>query len=236
VVMKALARAPENRWATAREFALAIENAIGLTPAGAVGAWVEETAMVALRKKEELLAGVESHPGLSRETPSVDDVISTPRPTAFSRATTDAPPESGSHEETTLASSDTTKKAPARRRGLMLVAAFVAAAGLLVAAAFRGLNQEHEEASAPETPTAPTTIETAAPEATEVQTAEPEHKIEPSASSPRQPWRPPRTKAVASSKTPPANTGPPQPKTKESCDPPYWVDEHGIQRLKPQCL
>jgi eukaryotic-like serine/threonine-protein kinase len=60
VVMRGLARNPNGRFATAREMALAIEEATPLATHSAVGAWVERSARDALTARARRLARVES--------------------------------------------------------------------------------------------------------------------------------------------------------------------------------
>ncbi|MCU0684080.1 MAG: protein kinase [Polyangiaceae bacterium] len=59
VVLKGLERDPEQRYATAREMALAIERAIPSASAVEIGAWVETAAAEALANRSRLIAGAE---------------------------------------------------------------------------------------------------------------------------------------------------------------------------------
>jgi hypothetical protein len=60
LVLRGLDRAPENRFATAREMATALERALALAIPATVGAWVEETAPQALAKQAARVAEIES--------------------------------------------------------------------------------------------------------------------------------------------------------------------------------
>ncbi len=59
IVLRGLARDRANRYATAREMALAIEGAIPLAPPSQVGRWVESLVGEALADRTEQIAGVE---------------------------------------------------------------------------------------------------------------------------------------------------------------------------------
>jgi serine/threonine-protein kinase len=60
VVLKGLALAPENRWATAREMALALEEAVPPATHTQVAAWVEKIAHKALAERTERIAAIEA--------------------------------------------------------------------------------------------------------------------------------------------------------------------------------
>jgi eukaryotic-like serine/threonine-protein kinase len=59
IVMRGLDREPANRFATAREMATALEDALPLANPSAVGAWVEQAAAEALARKAAQLAEIE---------------------------------------------------------------------------------------------------------------------------------------------------------------------------------
>jgi serine/threonine protein kinase len=60
VVMRALERDPQNRYATAREMAMALEGCLGLASPTQVGAWVELVAHEALARRAAIVAEIES--------------------------------------------------------------------------------------------------------------------------------------------------------------------------------
>lgn len=59
VVMRGLARNPEKRFSTAREMALALEEAVGLASAARVGAWVERLAADSLAQRALRVGAIE---------------------------------------------------------------------------------------------------------------------------------------------------------------------------------
>ncbi len=60
VVLKGLALAPEARWATARDMALALEEAVSPATHTQVAAWVEEVAAKALAERSARIAAIEA--------------------------------------------------------------------------------------------------------------------------------------------------------------------------------
>jgi serine/threonine protein kinase len=112
VIMRGLERDPQKRFASAREMALAIEQAAPLATPTEVGAWVDSLAGDVIRERAARLAEIESDAGV---TPP-DRVV--PRP-----ATTDLPtlPLGPANEEGSLAGV-TPKPAPASRRRVLPLA------------------------------------------------------------------------------------------------------------------
>ena len=112
VIQRGLARDPTKRYATARDMALALEDALAPASAAKIGDWVEATAQDTLHQREQSLAQVESH---SVERDSLpDDDESDPRSQLISRgnlesARVSAPPDS----ETDVTVIDGTNRRPA---------------------------------------------------------------------------------------------------------------------------
>jgi len=74
VVLKALKQHPEERFATAREMAIALEKCAGIASSTEVGEWVEKTSGSELLEREERIAQIESSSAysLSSEDSSSD--------------------------------------------------------------------------------------------------------------------------------------------------------------------
>jgi serine/threonine-protein kinase len=105
IVMKAIERDPEKRFATARDMAIALEGAFARAPLSAVGDWVATTASEALAKRAAMIAEME------RETlTSSEHEVRAPQASIVFRDDDAAPAvtEPGS--------------APARRRGALWIA------------------------------------------------------------------------------------------------------------------
>jgi serine/threonine-protein kinase len=74
VTMRGLARDPADRFATAREMARALEDAIPLATASRVGDWVDVAAKETLATRSALVASIESSAG-RRPVPNADDSL-----------------------------------------------------------------------------------------------------------------------------------------------------------------
>lgn len=92
VVLRGMSRDPDERFATAREMALALEQVMQLANPSVVGAWVERLARDDLKKRADKLARLEALPGISpddlamslsssrRQVHTLDPRSSAPRP------------------------------------------------------------------------------------------------------------------------------------------------------------
>jgi serine/threonine-protein kinase len=77
VVMKALIRDPKARYQTAREFAIALEDAMNLSSAREIGEWVERVAGDTLLHREQALAEIEAVSDISLLTDSAAGFLKT---------------------------------------------------------------------------------------------------------------------------------------------------------------
>ena len=164
VTMRALARDPGQRYATAREMAMAIESVVHRAPSSAVAEWVSTTAREALVTRAAQVAEMEREARATREdaTPAVrapsasvlfHDVAAPNRPT-------DPPPISGSRSGSAAVTSpsalnlsnDPLRRARTRRRAL---AGFAALAVLLVLFGAFAATRHTSEALPPEVAAAP---------------------------------------------------------------------------------
>ena len=83
IVMKALSRNRNDRFATARDMAMALEKAASLVPARQVGDWVAQVAGAALQERAVLvheIEGVELPAAKAESLPATDDASGLPRP------------------------------------------------------------------------------------------------------------------------------------------------------------
>lgn len=76
VVLKALRQNPEERFATAREMAIALEKCAGIASSTEVGEWVEKTAGTELLEREERIAQIESSSAYSASSDDSSSDIS----------------------------------------------------------------------------------------------------------------------------------------------------------------
>jgi serine/threonine-protein kinase len=84
VVMRGLERAPKDRFATARDMAIALENQAALGTPIEVGAWVERVAGVTLAQRAERVAAIEAESPLSGDPDRPSAAPPRPRPMAKS--------------------------------------------------------------------------------------------------------------------------------------------------------
>ena len=218
IVQRALARDPDRRYATAREMAMALADAV--PPAGSmeVGDWVEERAHQILADRARAVSDVE------RQTTSSDV-----RP-AFASG---FPVNGGDETRTALSSADlgvATIPAPPRRKRLALL--LVAAALLVGVGAWGVLRSPPVAPPAPVAvlpPAAPPVAAAAAHEAAPVAPAPvPVHAV-PEASA-----APPVAAAPVTARRPSTAAKPAA--AKKNCNPPFTIGKDGIKQFKPECF
>ena len=175
IVMRALARPAQDRFATARDMARAIERAVPPIAAADVGEWVERMAERALASRADVMARIEvsSHTSAPVRAEDTDPVSRTPA--IIDDAATQLSSGSGSRPRDV-----------ARQRPLALVAGVGVAAGIAVCAVAllvaRGMGQgaaSGPSASATEVPQVAATTAPAASSAPEVASAPPSSSTEP---------------------------------------------------------
>lgn len=221
VVMKALARDREARFQTARDMAVAIEQALAPALQREVGEWVEATVGDALAQRGQALDR------LQRE--ASDGEALPPEPPAVGDATADYEHSVVAEVQSEPATLVTTpmrvepaRAAPRVTRTVVLgIVVGTVLFALLVAAAFTATKGEPPlaSASAVAPASAPPLPSASSPEvASELASAEPE---------------PPRPAPPAPATTPKLAPRPPKPPAQ--CNPPYWVDGDGIKHYKKEC-
>jgi serine/threonine-protein kinase len=76
VVMKGLERDPSDRYATAREMAVALEEALPAASPAVVGEWVERMASISLKNRGDRVAQIEAHSSLEDSSEQAEEVLS----------------------------------------------------------------------------------------------------------------------------------------------------------------
>jgi len=236
LVMRALERDPAKRFATAREFAFALEELVRPASAAHIGAWVREMASDALAKRAAAVAMVErdaaeaartSNQGLGGEEPTL--VLSPDFPDV-------AEPEAGVPEAGTLTPQRIVVPPPTSKRpvlliagALVLVSAVVVATVITVTGSSRPASEpparvplDPEDAVTTDAPSPSNPVSATTPEPLPTAPGTPTPTQQPAPST-----RPPTTGTV-----PPVTSGVPE----ADCDPPYTVDARGVQRVKSECL
>lgn len=92
VVLRGLARAPGDRFATARDMALALEEVVHLATSSVVGAWAERLAENALARRAEELAIVEASDKVGASSRPPPPPVPSQRPVSVRPPSTRPPP------------------------------------------------------------------------------------------------------------------------------------------------
>jgi serine/threonine-protein kinase len=143
VLMKGLAREPSERYASARDMAIAIEEACPPATARAVGEWVSELAAEALGSRatriEEIESAVEPNPSLGKllaavplDTPSSRSLVTTAEAVASSETSSSA-----TAARLGLARDEAPPPAASKSRSSVVVAAALVSVALVAAALIR---------------------------------------------------------------------------------------------------
>jgi serine/threonine-protein kinase len=223
IIKRALARDPDERYATAREMALALAEAVPPASSMEVGDWVEQRARQVLADRARAVSDVE------RQTTTSSDV----RP-AFSSGF----PQSGEETRTALSSTDLvpSSRAEPKKRKRLVVLFGAAAAVLLLLGALKFRGPEPAATPVAAAPVAPAPVQpVAAPPATPAAPTaavsppplEPEPAPAPSAA----PARAKRAVTSTSNATTKA-----APAVKKNCTPPFDIGKDGIKHFKPECF
>ncbi len=227
IVLRGLARDPAHRYATAREFAIAIERCVGVASASEIGDWVEAVAHGTLVMRAERIAEIES--SSARLVPNADtsNTMVTNTPLIAEQ------PVSQASQLSSISVSKGVK--PRASRDRTLVGAVVAVVSLLVGAIVvltivlikhSSVREEPVTASSspptvaapPPTVTVTVTVTATAPPPTATQAAPVVTHV---ASRPTATAAPPTATATAPAK---------------NCDPPYTLDPRGHKIWKPECM
>jgi serine/threonine-protein kinase len=229
VVMRAMRRSALERFATAREMAVALEGCEGLASMTEVGEWVESLAAETLRARADHLARVEAM-GLDEPPPSVGQ-----RVVDLTRRAASPGAEAAGPDQTRVAASFTNAPAkPNWRRRLFSGIAFGFAGAIGLSAAYRwelGARRAQAPAIAESVTAQGADAPPAAPEPVRSLVPPPPPVVAPSATQ--------AVSAVPSAASarphPPAPVRPARPAPAD-CDPPYTIDADGHRHYKKNCL
>jgi len=232
IVLRGLSRDPAARWATARDFAMALEKCAPIAPASEIGEWVQSIAGDVLASRASLVAEIEGGSMSLRAAPgsgapkTVGDVVSQVSVLAVS-------------------SSDPAEPLPSQQRGGRNYFLAGGLAGLLVVLflfAFRHGTPHPSAVGAAPPPQAmalpPPATPAPAPPTTGGAEPDPAPPAAPAAPEPK-----PADARSASGWAPtpkPASLSPSPPraavKSHADCDPPFTRDALGHKHYKLQCL
>lgn len=213
LVLRALAHAPEARFATAREMAQALEHLGALASASTIGDWVSNLADDALSKRASIVSAMEAIPSQSGGLPALSGAHSalTPSTGIPGVHTVSSPPSAPAKSRTTRVVA----------LGAVGVAVLAGVLGGVLWPGARGVGQHASSPSFSKRVAALPGLPAAPPPAAEpVRPAEPVASAAPPVTQPA-----PAKPAVA----------PARPKER-SCDPPYEIDAAGHRTYKRWCL
>ena len=222
VVLKALEKKAEDRFATAGEMAKALAEAFQPAGAMSVSEWVREVAKDTLAARARRVAEVESHSATGAELTEAD------------------PGEVTQHANATdhTASVVGVPKTSSRPMVWGLAGAVVVLLGIVWFMAARSTAQPIAAPVTAASP-APPVVRSAPPVAAATPSAVPTASAAPAASEQGAVSSPPPRKVVrrpALEKAAPAKTAKPTKAAKPGCDPPYTVDGQGEKVFKPECF
>jgi eukaryotic-like serine/threonine-protein kinase len=258
VTLRGLSFDPATRYATAREMARALEDAVALTSASKIGEWVESVAKSTLDQRSEQIAAIESD-SATQAPASLGALRTETRLRANKDDPEDAPPSRPPDtvkipivaEEFTQLSSGSVSAAAmrstsSRRKSALLLTLIcgIAAAIVAVFLFLRPSTQSARVAASPSTARAPPATSLPTPSAVASET--PATSAAPSETTPAPP---PATKSsaplasTAPLATPPAPTTVARPTpprrsapAADPCSPPYYFDAKGVRVFKKECL
>jgi serine/threonine-protein kinase len=240
-VHRALRREPSERYGSALQMADAIEQALAPAPAAAIGALVERLATQALFAKRQVAERLDrgAAPASGFVVPSPPDsgaphTGNVPAPPPSLRPVGLVPQDRGDRGTHTVTSPRGLAAAPAGRGALVaIVLAILAAGGLGVAATWFVLRSnggaETKPSATADSPREDPPVEVVAPTSA---TPPP-----PTSGTAEAPPTPPTSTATGQRTKPPRSaSGTPATSAPRNCDPPYFIDEKGIQRVKRECF
>ena len=251
VVLKGLARSPAHRWATAREFAIALEKCIGIASPTEVGEWVESMAHGALAKRAEKIAEIESssaniHPQELTTAGVPPALASSPSGRSGPHPAADPPVSQASQLSSISVAREATVSKP-RRNLVIAIAGAAALFGALLVMLILKLGHKTEESARPAPPTEtthaieeatapppPTTTATQAVAATPPVTTTATATATVTATAPVH--TSPRHTSTSVAPPPPTATATATATSSKNCDPPYTLDAKGHKIWKRECM
>ena len=231
VVLRALRRAPGERFATAREMALALAAAAAPASTAEVGAWVELMAAVGLARRAESLAAIEAGGPPPGSAPvGIDDeptVALRIAPDDTASAPVSSAPVTTPHPVGPAPIEPKERRSSLVRGGLSVALAAVALlVGLVWGARGKAPSESPTPPIAAALPLPVARVEMPSPSPPSNAEAAPPVVVSPTAAAPS------ATPSVVVARARPALAVSP----KASCDPPYSVDAEGIRHYKKGCL
>ena len=221
IVMKALSSEPNERFATAQEFALSLERAVPVATAHEIGQWVETVAAPDLARLEEAIAETKTrHAASAAEDAFPAAGAMTIEPGGATRSAVDV----------RVDVPDVVVPPRQKKLGGGVVVAGGVALTIVAATGFFAVSRTGRDAAAAAAPMV--SAAAAAPMVSAVVPSPSSASPAPSGSTP--PPAPSATPSVVSA--PPTTSPRPRPvPIRNNCDPPFYVDKTGVKIVKPNC-
>ncbi|MFS8069890.1 MAG: hypothetical protein ACMG6S_26290, partial [Byssovorax sp.] len=238
VVMRGLAVDPKDRWATAREMALALEQCAGIASPSEVGVWVDSLARESLSKRSVSVNAIEASSSNPMLRVTSSDLTIELTPSALAAPAT-PPADAGSSPGMAIAEGAAAPAAPAPRQQSRWLVPALAVFGL-IALGF-ALRPLWQGTSSPETQAASaSSLSVAAPLPVAVQAPSAAPAPAPSVDSLAASAAAPAPMATASSKASSKSAQGPTTVAKKprgaGCEPPYTIDAAGHKHYKVECF
>ena len=254
VIARGLARAPAERWPTARDMAIALERCGRMASPSEVGEWVERVAADELLKRAARVAEIESVTSqqgskhaealiaeATRSAPRVEErsSVSSQVTSAVVAIPVSRSAPRGQDPDSQLSSISVSRSGqPSRRGGSkkgMAALLVLGAVGVLSGAVLVGRRSV--------TPAAPPPVSQAAPSPPAIDLPPVVADIPPVAANDTPALPPAKSPSPTTAGTTPAPRPlvrppprPPPPSPKSSCDPPYTIDAAGHKKYKLECV
>ena len=232
ILRKALARDPAARYATAREMALALADAVPPASSIEIGDWVEQRAHEILADRARALSDVERQTTSSDVRPAFSSELARPSHSEPTRTALSSPSmpsvRPGNHQK--------------RKTWLVLAALALAAPALFVGFLQRGSAPTPSGPlaavpAAPVTPAQPPLEHVAPPsEPPLTASAMPEAPAPATTSTPTPPAAAPMVTPKLAPSVKRAGTSAPKSPSKKDCTPPFEIGADGIKHFKPECF
>ncbi|HZO14799.1 MAG TPA: protein kinase [Polyangiaceae bacterium] len=228
LVMRGLSLEPSARFDTARDMALAVESCMGIASAAEVSDWVDKMARRTLAERAELVAALESGPNAA-VTPLRPTLLRNELAAALESGPVPAVSSAGAPGSDLQTDANTElptrprtlspEPAPPSRARIFAAAAAGAAGAVLIVLAMTAFDRAR--------PATARAMEIAVPSFTSKPAVSVEEAPIASSSAVSMPVRPPASsRAPSSAPRPSANP----------CAVPYYFDNKGLKRYKPECL
>lgn len=225
-VQKALAREPDDRFESARAFAVALEQSLGVAPPSVVGDWVKTWAATSIEKRAEELRQIEKSVSTYRDS-VVASVLGGARIPSTHPVEHRAPVATNDTPDTAVANTTTTHDSDSRRRPLVFAVIALVLAVIASLIAVPRLTRVEEPA------VASSYLHLSRGSVASVDAAV---RIDSGATASDAAAAGAASSAAASARPPVRSTGARPTPPRNDCNPPFTIDSNGYKTRKRDCL